>query len=280
MNAKINAIARELKNSVQLKELELSDISTGVAPIISVLKEGYTQVKDLICNSEFENKEDEITFFKETKPKMFYKLIYYYKILGIEQHRPVCGYESIKEYLETEQKIVNFFFHKNNEFIQYYKSGGTMLDEPYFLRNSTDLECNVESFSFERDADFSTNYDYKVTEMLANELLATYLDAELVKLKRNEYQLDHSDNLLGDKWTDLKSALVELVYAIHATRSVNHGNIDIKVLTAKFSKMFNIEIGDSYRTFLEIRNRKGNRTTYLSRLIESLNKRMDEADSK
>jgi hypothetical protein len=83
-----------------------------------------------------------------------------------------------------------------------------------------------------------------------------------------------------DKWTDSKSALVELIYAVHTAHSVNQGNIDIKILAAKFGKMFNMDTGDIYRTFLEIRGRKGNRAIYLTRLVESLNKRMDEKDGK
>ena len=44
--------------------------------------------------------------------------------------------------------------------------------------------------------------------------------------------------------------------------------------------MYHIDLGDIYRIFLEIRGRKGNRTVYLSRMIDALNNRMDEADDK
>ena len=81
-------------------------------------------------------------------------------------------------------------------------------------------------------------------------------------------------------WTDTKSALVELIYAVHAEQSVNSGNIDLKVLALVFEKIFNIELGDIYRIFLEIRGRKGERTTYLNRLVVALNKRMNDADSR
>ncbi|GHT06756.1 hypothetical protein AGMMS49525_15360 [Bacteroidia bacterium] len=261
--------------------MEITEVAADVTPIIAILKDGFSKIKELISNYTFESKEEEITFFKETKPKIFFKLIYYHKILEIERHRPVCGYEDIKEYFGKKQKTLNYFFHKNNKFIQCYRSGSTHLDELCFLRSTQKLECHVESFSYERDSNFSTNYDYKVTEILANDMLATYLDEELEKLERNERRSKHSINLTSvDKWTERKVALVELVYDIYAAQSVNNGNIDLRVLTAKFCKMFNIDIDNAYRIFLEIRSRKGDRTPYLNHLIESLNKYMTELDSK
>jgi hypothetical protein len=279
MKAKIEAIAKELKSSLQIKELEFSNVINDVPPVISILKHYYEKVKSLISSYQFENQHEEITFFKEIKPGMFYKLICYNKIYNIELFRPVCGYEAVKEYLEKEEAMLNFFYLKNNEFIQYYRSGNTTYDAYYFLRNSPGIEFNVEIFSFERDTSFSTHYDFKATELLANDMLATYLKSELVKLKKEDYQYGNIFNSSTDKWTDTKSALVEIIYAIHSVRSVNNGNMDLKVLAAKFGNMFNTDMGDIYRVYLEIRARKGNRTVYLKRLIEALNKRMDEADN-
>jgi len=71
-----------------------------------------------------------------------------------------------------------------------------------------------------------------------------------------------------------------LIYDIHTEKSINFRNIDLKVLATLFEKMFNIKLGDIYRIFLEMRGRKGDRSVYLRRLIEALNKRMDDADSK
>jgi hypothetical protein len=276
----METIAQELKNKIQVKELEFSNVLMDVSPIILILKDTYEEVKSLISNYQFENQQEEITFFKEIKPGMFYKLISYNKIYNIEMFRPVCGYEAVKEYLEKEEEMLNFFYLKNNEFIQYYRSGNSTYDAYYFVRNSPGIEINVEIFSFERDTSFSTHYDFKATELLANDMLAAYLKSELLKLKKDDCQNGSVFISNTDKWTDTKTALAEIVYAIHSAKSVSNGNMDLKVLAAKFEAMFNIEIGDIYRIFLEIRGRKGNRTVYLNRLIESLNKRMDEADRK
>jgi hypothetical protein len=282
MKEKIEYLLKELKAEVQLKELELSDIVKDVPVIVSILKNGFIRMKSLIADYEFKDKLEEIVFFKKTKPQLFCKLIYYKKVHNLELHRPVCGYDTIKAYLEREQEHLNDFYKENNDFIQYYRLGKTLLDEYYFLRHRDEMGFNLECFSFERDPNFSTNYDFKVAKLLANDMFAIYLNTELIKLKQNEYQIDNSiDTDTQEKWTDPKTALVEIIYAIHTEKSVNYGNIDLKVLAAKFGKIFNIDLReDIYRIFLEIRGRKGNRAVYLKRLMDALNRRMEEADSK
>jgi len=81
-------------------------------------------------------------------------------------------------------------------------------------------------------------------------------------------------------WTSSKTALIELIYAMHAQGVFDHGNTDIKVITKKFEKMFNVDLGDFYHTYLELRGRKINRTKFIDTLRESLVKKMDEQDEK
>lgn len=281
MEKKIEGISKELDNFVQIKELELSDVVKDAPAIISALEDGFIKLKALIADYEFHAKAEEIRFFKEIKPELFCKLIYYRKIYNIEINRPMCSYQKQITYLENEQDQINKFYERNIEFIQYYRSGKTMLDEYYFLRGRREMELNLESFYFERDPKFSTNFDFKIARILANDMLGAYLHCELVKIKREEYGIDSLPVLKSNiEWTDKKSALVELIYAIHSEKSINFGNIDLKVLAALCEKMFNIKLGDIYRIFLEIRGRKGERSVYLQKLIDALNRRMDDADNK
>lgn len=281
MEKKIEEISKELENFVQIKELELSDIVKDIPVIISALEDGFIKLKLLIADYIFSDKTEEISFFKEIKPKLFSKLIYYRKVYNIEINRPICSCQRQITYLEGEQELINKFSERNIEFIQYYRSGKTMLDDYYFLRGRKEMELNLESFYFERDPKFSTNFDFKVATILANDMLAAYLNFELIKLKKEEQQLGNPPlSSPTIEWTDKKSALVELIYAIHTEKSINYGNIDLKVLATLFEKIFNIKLGDIYRIFLEIRGRKGERSIYLQKLIEALNKRMNDADSK
>ena len=282
MKKKIEDEILELTNLIQIKELEFSEVLKDAPEIISILESGFENLKHLISDHNFLGKSQEIHFFKTVKPGLFCKLIYYQKIYHIELKRPISGYQTQKDYLEKELENISRFSTLNADFIQYYRSGKTMMDEFYFLRGKRYIELNQESFYFERDAKFSTPLDFKVSKLLANDMLAAYINCELVKLRKQENNLEPFTVPTNsqDEWTDKKVALAELIYAIHEEKSINFGNIHLKVLAAKFGKIFNVDMSDLYNMFLEIRGRKIDRTEYLNRLIKALNRRMDEADSK
>jgi hypothetical protein len=52
------------------------------------------------------------------------------------------------------------------------------------------------------------------------------------------------------------------------------------LIAKTFEDAFNIELGDFYHTFMELKARKINRTKFLDRLCEALIKKMDEQDEK
>lgn len=281
MKAKIDSIIEELNNMIQVKELEFIDVLTNAPQIISSLELGFEKLKWLISNYEFKEQNEEIKFFKIQKPKLFSKLIYYQKIYHLELNRPVSSYQTQRFFLERELEHINIFWSSNVDFIQYYRSGKTSMDEFYFLRGKRDIELNLDSFYFERDPKFSTYFDFKVSKLLANDLLAAYINYELTKLKQQENEFEALSPVFSqEKWTDKKTALVEIIYSIHEEKSINAGQIEIKALATILGKIFNVDLSDIYHIYLEIRSRKTNRTEYLSRLIKALNKRMDEADSK
>jgi hypothetical protein len=80
-------------------------------------------------------------------------------------------------------------------------------------------------------------------------------------------------------WTGSKIDLVELIYAWEEIGCFNHGNVNIKELVAYIEVIFNIDLGDYYGTFREMRNRV-NQTAFLDKLIKVLKDRMDEVDRK
>ena len=81
-------------------------------------------------------------------------------------------------------------------------------------------------------------------------------------------------------WTGSKTALTELIYALHSQGIFNSGNADIKPIVKVFESTFNIYLGDFYHTFLELKSRKINRTKFLDSLKETLIRKMDEQDGR
>jgi len=79
-------------------------------------------------------------------------------------------------------------------------------------------------------------------------------------------------------WTGSKTDLIELIYALHNCGAINSGTADIKEMALVFEQMFNIDLGNYYHTFIEIRARKNSKTKFLDRLIDVLTKRFEESD--
>ncbi|SFL08063.1 RteC protein [Porphyromonadaceae bacterium KH3CP3RA] len=276
----IDITLNKLEETIQILEFEFTNILTDAPRIISRLESGFDELKSIMSDYVFKDISDEIIFFKIKKPRLFNKLIYYQKIYHIELKRPITGYQCQRTYLERELEQINVFYNKNADFIQYYRSGKTLMDEYYFLRGRKEIDLNLESFYFERDPKFSTAFDFKVSKLIANDRLAAFINSELAKLKRQEEELEPYAVINSQSWTDKKTAIVELIYAIHSERSINSGNISLKLLAALFSRTFKINLDDLYNIFLEIRSRKNHRTEYLDRLVTALTRRMDEADNK
>lgn len=79
-------------------------------------------------------------------------------------------------------------------------------------------------------------------------------------------------------WTISKTALTELIYALYSKSVFNNGNADIKQIAQSFEAFFNIDLGDFYHTYLELKNRKINRTKFIDSLREGLIQKMEEED--
>lgn len=142
-------------------------------------------MKKFILAYEFRSEGEEITFFKEIKPKFCYRLIYYRKLYNIEINRPVAAICTQKEYLHEELETINKYTNKRLDFVRYYRSGSTHLDSLYFLRGRMDTEQYLETFYYELDPNFSTNCDFKVAKIMANDMLSAYLMQEIELLNDN-----------------------------------------------------------------------------------------------
>lgn len=281
MKNTIKNMVERLETNIQLKEYYLKDDIQEIPKIIIELENEMIRLKELVSEYQFDDECAEIFFFKISKPQLLCKFLYLKKVYDIEMIKPNGHHSSIKNYYINELNQLEDYCNENINFYKYYRSRETYLDRELFIRKKQGLLIATDSLSFERDQKFSTNGDLMVARILANDLLSIYLNNKLTKLDcqiDQESSFDTSNN--RDAWTDKKTDLVELIYAIHSEGSVNFGKIELKALGLLFAQMFNIDLRDLYHVFIEIRNRKIDRTIYLNRLIRALNKRMDEADAK
>ena len=257
MTEYIHTICKKLELDLEQNDSANPDILKKSEQSIYCISNYLKQLKESVSKYKFPNQETEIKFFKETKPRVYSKLIYFIKIFTIESKRPASSDKSQKEYLHKELNKLEGFFTENLEFYQYMRNNMTYLDEKYFVRGIIDIRLYANTFYYDTDPDFSKSYDFKVSKILANDRLSVYLNCEIATLERGESRTYNQFTIPKGKysWTASKNAMVELIYALHASGAINDGRVDIKELALFFENTFNIDLSDVYRTFLEIKGR-------------------------
>lgn len=259
-----------------------NDISSDKALyMINFIRPLFEELREYIHKYNFQDSEEEIYFFKNIKPLILSKLIYYNDIYTFELRKPNGNKEVVKEHYKKKQAAIVDFCNNNLDFYQYYRSKATHLDRYYFLRGHENYKLCHNCGLLDKDPLFSTCCDHRVAKMLAYDMLEIYLQQRLQDVEKIEV-VETSRASLPDnpfRWTGTKIAAIELGYAIYAAGVLNNGNADIKEIMTYIEASFKIDLGDYYRTYLTIRERKRDRTAFLNSLIEKLLRKMDENDN-
>ena len=281
MKEKICDILSEIDLEIDEIDLYGYDIIETSLSMVHRLQTVLSDLRTKIQTYVFPTKEDEISFFKVQKPEILGRLLFFYKIYRIETQCPNGSDEVIKGYISRELDNLTYFFNRNLDFYQYYRSHSTLYDEYYFVRGKSDLRLCTDSTQFDKDPNFSTGYDYKVAKVIANEMLRIYLNKRLVKLETNNQIEDNLQTYLKYpfRFTGKKVFLIELGYSLVTSGDINNGNVEIKEMMKFLSSVFQVDLGDYYAAYIAIKERK-DRTAYLHHLIDSLTKRMNEDDMK
>ena len=278
---KIERIVKKLDSNLDFLEKEIEGVLEKSEEGIKVTQRALEQIRELLLKRKSTSTSDEIYFFKNIKPQVFSKLIYYVKLFSIESKRPRSSNKSQVKYFNKHIDRLQNYFNDNLEFYHYYRRGATFLDNEYFIRGKANIRLFPDSLSFFADDKFSTSHDSTVATILAYDMLIIYLKTEIDKLENNNgmeanYNAFQKQSKLF--WTGNKTDLIELIYALHSSGVINSGTADIKEVALICEQMFNVSLGDYYRTFLEIRSRKINQTKFIDKLKESLVDKMLESD--
>lgn len=267
----------QLKKEVDIKieQIECSEISavTKSSEASRILADAFKQLKTFILPYTFTSEEEEILFFKEIKPRLCFRLIYYRKVYNIEMNRPT-GVEMQREYLCDVLNDINKYNGKRLDFIRYYRSSSTHLDSLFFLRGKADTEQYLETFYYELDPDFTTNCDFKVAKILANDMLSTYLMHEIELLNNNGVKT-RSSNFPATKktWMGSKAELQEQIFSWDSAGAF--GDIPLTQLYDYIQNVFNVQLDSNLSRTLSDLKIRNTPTPFLDKLKDALLRRMD-----
>lgn len=237
------------------------------------------QLRSYIINYSFSDINEEITFFKQIKPSFVSEYIFNNKVLQILIRKPIGNNEAIIKYLENQLKEITEFFNANQEFYQYYRLQSTYKDAIYYVRQRKELQHLMDANLNNFEPAFSSSHDHILSQIIANDRLVTFLKEQIESINYPQ-KFPHVEDMgcFQDQdfhWTDSKSAMIELIYALHTNKSINKGKCDIRELTAYFEKAFHVKINDIYRGFQDIKSRNS-QTKFIDSLKTALQNKIDE----
>lgn len=280
MKYSLKTIISEIRLKEEKISLKNSSLIDEAYQMTLYLQELLSCAKDYVLTTGFVNEVEEIDFFRNVKPYILGKIIYYNKIFRIETSCPVSNGKMYLNYFSNHLQELKQEYKEhicNSDFYRYYRSGRTDRDETYFKLGKINYHDGLNSFVFEIDPLFSTYYDYKIGRIIANDLLYTYLLTKLSPDEKQEiFSQQHAESIKDIFWTDSKNALIELIYAIYASGAVSHGKIGIRKLSLIAQILFRIPLNDIHHAFHRMKDRKGNRTAFLDQLKISLEDYMDK----
>lgn len=266
-------LKKEIDASIEGIECSEANTTTKSLAASRVLADAFRQLKVFTLAYDFRDEEEEILFFKETKPKLCFRLLYYRKVYNIEMNRPT-GADMQREYLREELNEINKYNTKRLDFIRYYRSGSSHLDSLYFLRGKSDPEQYLETFYHELDPNFSTNCDFKVAKIMSNDMLSAYLMHEIELLNDNGINLG-SFNFPAIKltWKGTKAELQEQILSWDSDGAF--GDVPFTQLHNYIQNVFNIQLDSHLSRVLDDLKTRNTPTPYLDKLKGALLRRMD-----
>lgn len=277
MNSFCTPFFQELERDfVSLKSSEANTI-LGCQKIICFLEKKLKKLNKWLKKHSFECEKNEIYFFKELKPSLISKILFYQNVLKIESTLPSGKKAKRKHYIRAINKLTEVA-REDRDFYEYYRSRATYNDHKYFVRRPYKDIFRDDPMQLYFDSKISTSHEYQVAKLISSDMLVNYLERKIDEINQKTGAANFRDSL-NYTWSGTKIDLVELIYALKHARLINNGNTDVKELATHLGKIFNIELEDNiYRIYQDIKLRKTVRTKFLNKLADNLNNKLNEED--
>ena len=272
-----NALQIEFESQTHISSLKEDRVATFHEKAFYQACEFLNKLNVAFIKHPLKSADEEVRYFKEIKPQFLSNIIFHLNCLQIESGKPQANTAFQIKHFNKYIKLIHKYNKEHKDFYHYYKSEATHLDNEYFRRGKKNPKIFIDSYVFNFDEKVSTTHEFKAAKIIAYQKLLIYLNNEIEKVHPSGIiKRSGSKSLNNLIWSDSKVALVELIYALYAAQSLNGGKIEIQELANFFQQSFNIELGDFYRKYLEIKARKYNPTKFLDTLKDALVKKMEE----
>lgn len=269
---------KKIKSIDIYQEDPVIDLEKG----INICKTYIQRLREKVLDGCIQTKEEEIYFFKHIKPVIAGDCLFFFYLRRIAMCRKKCAFHEEKDFLIKKLNKFTSYLKKNLILNDYYTSGRTKYDEQYFIRCNLKLEdYNSHPFSM-MDSDFATSKDLLFAKFRAHDKIIDYLEEQIIHLDLKKKRRIQSFKELITKsnlnWTASQVDFTELLYALKESHSINHGKVNMKELFSILCTVFNISKFDTYRVYVNIKNRQKDKVVFLPYLQDCLDRKLDKDD--
>ena len=266
------ATAKRLCDELEQLHYAETDIQTRADKAAKLIRKTLTSFRRKIRKEDFSSQDAEIHFFKYVKPRINSYLIFYSVLSEIETGKMVMSEDEVNDLVEKKQRMFRHIMRESLDFVKYYRAGMSHFDALYFIRGAELGSFTRHNTNQLLDPEFNTSHDLIAANIMAFDLYQRHF------VPKPELQPQFGPPQPKLKWTATKLDLVELVYALHSSGAINFGDADLKDICTALESVFQINIGDLYRAFHDISNRKKEQIKFVSRLEGDLERKILELE--
>ena len=259
---------KEEKGFANLSQIELEETTTLLLKLLKEL-EIYISKTQLAPKTQ-------IYCLKVVKPTIAGRKLFFRKLMVFERSYLASSNECHKVFYKSVLDEIREYIVVNRRLFTYYSLKHETMDNVYFTLDEQSNDLFDSQLAIDCYSVFHTSYSRVFANFVCCELLNSYVSWRLSELQNNScsWEESHTSTLY---WTGTRTSIVELGYALYASSTINSGTATIKEIMEILSEAFNIELGDYYRIYSDIKSRKKGRAIFLENLKNALLQKI-EAD--
>ncbi len=272
-------LLKRLEQDLEQTSFQVKEPLQKLITALKAIRQALNKLRGFLKEHPFKAKDEQISFFKYTKPAFYQWQIYYTELYTIETNLPFSDSEKQVAYLEQELCYIERFFLQYAFLYQYYKLGADELDSLYFVLG-VELQSLLLPNVPDLDPEFSTSCDYLFSKIKAFESLKGWVTERLLFLKKNPLIPYQPGSDPGEMtWTGDTINLAEVGIGFFNTGQVNNGTASLSEIFRWLEEKFQVSIGIPSKRIAELRRRKRlSPTKYLDEMKESIIHKLDKED--
>ena len=232
----------------------------------SLFSKAVKDLNNVVVKHEFENVEEEISFFKTIKPILLSEQHYSFHRAQLLQKCHNLSKAGRDDIVKTKLQRIDSFFSVHQEFCTYYELGEAHRDKDYFVRLSSRSSVNLDYNLVDKDYRSTCEKGHTIGKMLSKKKLSEYFQQVL--------HLDPLHNMtkglqaVGQlNFNGTQTEMVELIYALKACNLLNDS---ISRISEVLSQSFGFPAPDTYKVWQKIKERKMDQTRLLTKMQKAI----------